>query len=72
MAGLRSGDRVDVVWSDSLRLNVQGGAVVPADPDEFRHRFTVSVLLGVDNQFSGKMIQEDIGIDDDGGAHPPE
>ncbi len=35
--------------------------MVPADPDEFRHRFTVSVLLGVDNQFSGKMIQEDVG-----------
>ncbi len=61
VAGLRSGDRVDVVWSDSLRLNVQAGAVVPADPDEFRHRFTVSLLLGVDNQFSGKVIQEDTG-----------
>ena len=35
------------------------GAQVPVvDPDEFRHRLTISVLWGVDNQFSGKMIQE--------------
>jgi hypothetical protein len=56
VAGLRPGDRVDVVWSDALRLSVQPG-VAPADPEEFRHRFTASLLLGVDNQFSGKMIE---------------
>ncbi len=32
-----------------------------ADPDDFRHRFTISALWGVDNQFSGKMIQEATG-----------
>jgi hypothetical protein len=29
--------------------------------DDFRHRFTISALWGVDNQFSGKMIQEATG-----------
>jgi hypothetical protein len=34
-------------------------AQVPAvDPDEFRNRLTISVLWGVDNQFSGKMIKD--------------
>ena len=56
-AGLRSGDRVDVVWSDSLRINAQPGASAPADPDELRHRFTISGLIGVDNSFSGQMIE---------------
>ena len=60
VAGLRSGDRVDVVWSDSLRLNGQA-SVAPADDDELRHRFTVSLLLGVDNQFSGNMIESATG-----------
>jgi hypothetical protein len=32
-------------------------APVPTDPDSLRHRFTVSALYGVDNQFSGKMIE---------------
>jgi hypothetical protein len=29
----------------------------PDDPDAFRHRLTISVLWGIDNQFSGKMIE---------------
>jgi hypothetical protein len=38
------------------------GAQAPAvDLDEFRHRFTISVLWGIDNQFSGKMIQDATG-----------
>jgi hypothetical protein len=32
-------------------------APVPTDPDSLRHRFTMSALYGVDNQFSGKMIE---------------
>jgi hypothetical protein len=36
-------------------------AAAQIDPDDFRHRLTVSVLWGVDNQFSGKMIQEATG-----------
>jgi hypothetical protein len=60
VAGLRPGDRVDVVWSDALRLSLQPGAA-PADPEEFRPRFTASLLLGVDNQFSGNMIESATG-----------
>lgn len=38
------------------------GAQVPVvDLDEFRHRFTISVLWGIDNQFSGKLIQDATG-----------
>ena len=36
------------------------GAATPA-ADDLRHRLTVSVLFGVDNQFSGKMIKEATG-----------
>ena len=60
VTGLRSGDRVDVVWSDALRLVGQPSAA-PAAAEEFRHRFTISLLLGVDNQFSGNMIEEATG-----------
>ena len=56
LSGLRPGDRVDVVWSEATRLSFQAGAA-PVDPDDFRHRFTISGLFGLDNQFSGKMIK---------------
>ena len=32
-----------------------------ADPDSFRHRTTISVQFGLDNQFSGKMIKASSG-----------
>jgi hypothetical protein len=52
--GLRVGDRVDVTRTEAVTLAVQP----PATPaDTLRHRLTVSVLFGWDNQFSGKMIK---------------
>jgi hypothetical protein len=56
MAGLKTGERVDVTWTEAARISVQSGAQV-VDPDDFRHRFTISAQWGVDNQFSGKVIQ---------------
>jgi hypothetical protein len=48
----------DVIRPEPLRGSTEAGVQVPAvNLDEFRHRFTVSVLWGPDNQFSGKMIQ---------------
>jgi hypothetical protein len=48
------GDRVDVTRTEAVTLAVQP----PATPaDTLRHRLTVSVLFGWDNQFSGKMIK---------------
>jgi hypothetical protein len=65
LAGLKVGDRVDVTWTEAARISVQSGAPAQpaqvADPDDFRHRFTISALWGVDNQFSGKMIQDATG-----------
>ena len=61
---LKVGDRVDVTWTEALSLQVTeatpAAAAAPApaqDPDSFRHRTTISVQFGVDNQFSGKMIK---------------
>ncbi|HVH56332.1 MAG TPA: hypothetical protein VM791_08755 [Vicinamibacterales bacterium] len=53
--GLKVGDRADITWTEALSLQVTSGT--PAE-DEFRHRFTLSVQYGVDNQFSGDMIKE--------------
>src|SRR5205814_9745929 len=50
-----AGDRVDVTRTEAVSVSVQPSGV---DPDDLRHRLTVSVLLGWDNQFSGNMIQE--------------
>ena len=57
LSGLRPGDRVDVVWSESIRLSVQGGSTAAPSlgPDE--RLFSISFLLGPDNSFSGKMIE---------------
>ena len=47
------GDRVDVSWYETMQITK--GTV--AAEDALRHRFTISALWGVDNQFSGKMIK---------------
>ena len=61
--GLKSGDRVDVTRTEAVTLTVQ-----PAATESLRNRLTVSVLLGLDNQFSGKMIQEATGRTTGGAA----
>jgi hypothetical protein len=60
MAGLKVGDRVDVTRTEAVRLAVERAAQAPA-PDDLLNRLTVSVLFGLDNQFSGKMIQSATG-----------
>jgi hypothetical protein len=55
VSGLKPGERVDVTWTEAARISMQPAAT--ADPDAFRHRFTISAMWGVDNQFSGKMIE---------------
>ena len=62
VAALKVGDRADVTWTEALSLQVSSGtATAAADPDDFRHRVTVSVQFGIDNQFSGKLIKEATG-----------
>jgi hypothetical protein len=65
-ASLKVGDRVDVTWTEALSLQVT--AAPPSTPpaaapvaDSFRHRTTISVQFGVDNQFSGNMIKASTG-----------
>jgi hypothetical protein len=63
MAGLKVGDRVDITRTEAVRLSVQSPTLPAAapqvpDPDDFRHRLTISALWGVDNQFSGNMIEQ--------------
>ena len=57
VAGLKVGDRVDVTRTEALTVTVQqqGGA------ETLLNRLTFSFQLGVDNQFSGKMIKEATG-----------
>ena len=61
MTGLKVGDRVDVTRTEAVRLTVESARRRPqrdaARRDDLRNRLTVSVLLGWDNQFSGKVIQ---------------
>jgi len=51
VANLKVGDRVDVTRTEAVTLQVSG-----PPPDTLKNRLTVSVLAGVDNQFSGTMI----------------
>lgn len=58
LAGLKAGDRVDVTWTEALRLSMQAAPAAPVPAvDELRHRFTIAALWGTDNQFSGNMIK---------------
>ena len=54
LQGLKVGDRVDVTRTEALTVSVQQGGT-PADT--LLHRLTFAVQFGVDNQFSGKMIE---------------
>ena len=72
--GLKVGDRVDVTRTEAVTVSVQSATTLArlyAELDDVRHRLTVSVLFGWDNQFSGKMIQASHWSDDGGGAHQP-
>jgi hypothetical protein len=61
VAGLKVGDRVDVTRTEAVRISMQSAAPAPAAlapaDDDFRHRFSIAVQWGVDNSFSGHMIQ---------------
>jgi hypothetical protein len=59
VAGLKPGDRVDVTRTEAVTLLVLPSAT-PTE-DSLKNRLTVSVLFGVDNQFSGTMIKEATG-----------
>ena len=80
LASLKVGDRVDVTWTEALSLQVAAGAAAqrprPRSPrrpatDDFRHRTTISVQFGIDNQFSGKMIKASQGTTTGRPAHQP-
>ncbi len=73
---LAIGDLVDVSWYEDMTIVAGGAPVAPAPvavmppvapmappvvQDSLRHRLTVSVLVGLDNQFSGKMIAASTG-----------
>jgi len=68
-ASLKTGDRVDVTWTEALSLQLAASTPTPAaaaptplpNTDDFRHRFTLSLQVGVDNSFSGKMIKASSG-----------
>ncbi len=64
LAGLKVGDRVDVTRSEATTIEVQAGTAT----ESLRDRLTISVLFGIDNQFSGKLIQEASGQTVDGRA----
>ena len=61
LEGLKVGDRVDVTRVEAVTVSKSQATSVAATPDDLRHRLTFSLLFGVDNQFSGTMIQEATG-----------
>ena len=64
VAGLKVGARADVTWTEAVTVQVTPGTAAappPPPPDDFRHRLTFSFQLGIDNQFSGKMIKASTG-----------
>jgi hypothetical protein len=57
IADLKIGDRADVTRTEAVNLSVESRQTVSVDATEgFRNRFTMSVLWGWDNQFSGDVI----------------
>jgi hypothetical protein len=57
MAGLKVGDRVDVTRTAAVRVAVEQRTQVSVDATSgFTNRFTMAVLWGWDNQFTGDMI----------------
>ena len=73
VAGLKVGDRADVTRTEAVRLSVESRQTVSVDATEgFRNRFTLSVLWGWDNQFSGDVITATQRPDDDRRADPTE
>ena len=54
VAGLKPGDRVDVTRTEAVTLLMLPSATTD---ESVKDRLTVSVLFGVDNQFSGTMIK---------------
>jgi len=56
LAGLKAGDRVDVTWTEALRVSVQSPAAAAPPQDDLRHRLTLAVQWGPDNTFAGHMI----------------
>src|SRR3546814_2666729 len=48
----------DAARTTPTRSALPGAQAPVVNLDEFRHRFTISVLWGIDNQFSGKMIKD--------------
>lgn len=61
VAGLKVGDRVDVTRTEAVTVSISQATSVAAQSDSLLNRLTFSVLFGVDNQFSGKMIEEATG-----------
>ena len=62
LSSLKVGDRVDAIRTEAARLTVESRTTVQVEATEdFRHRFTLSLLWGVDNTFAGKMIKEATG-----------
>src|SRR5262245_33912186 len=56
------GDRFKITWvapatSAAASTPAQPAAASQPDPDALRHRFTLSVLWGPDNSFSGNVIK---------------
>jgi hypothetical protein len=63
VAGLKVGDRVDVTRTEAVRLAVESRTQVQlSGTSTFDNRFTLAVLWGSDNSFSGNMIQEASGL----------
>ena len=60
MTGLKVGDRVDITRTEAVRVAVERAGQTAA-AETLRDRLTVSVLVGWDNQFSGKMIEQATG-----------
>ena len=68
LAGIKVGDRVDVTRVEAVTVSKSQSTSVAAEPDDLRHRLTFSLLFGIDNQFSGKMIQDATGTTTGGAA----